>query len=750
MARVPRPAEFRAAAAVVACSLLAAWLVAGNAAASPSAQRAPVRPRFAAPTFTDAGQATPRQYQIADFDGDGNLDVAEALFARDGLNVLLGDGAGHFSAPVITALPDNASPSWLAAADFDGDGTQDVAEVGFSTSGELRVLLGKGDGTFTVGKNLEAVEGKVAAGDLNEDGRPDLVVDNTDLDRQEIWLNRGDGRFRHAHDYSFGGDDLQLADVDGDHHLDVLWSFGRMLVRLGTGHGTFGTLIDNHDPNHELSGLDFTLADFDEDGNVDVAMDTASAGKVQVGLGDGAGHFTPFREYEGLAYETISIASADFTGDGHVDIVTSGDFNFGGVEDVFTMLQGKGNGTFGRTTRWVAGGHALTVGDIDADGRPDLVSDNDYRLFTFVTMNAGNGFFAAPQDYTTESVSTIMRSGDLNGDGRLDLVFPFGGSLEARLNSGGKSFRDAKISSGMGPEILSLALGDLNGDGKLDAVAGSFSTGNIESFLGDGTGRFSPVQVRNNGSNSAVLSLAIGDVTGDGTADVVSNTVGQLSILPGKGNGRFGDPLHSGQAGPNQEATLLHDFVGGQAADVVSVIRIGSADDASTAIYVNRGHGDGTFEVSQEIDIDTNAASAAAGDLNGDGRPDLAVVGARGSHTGRTGLYVVLNTPGGFTAPVFYPDGETDVALADFNGDGSTDVATTCILPDCPDDAQFIVYPNRGNGTLAAPAVFLPAHFSFRIAAGRFTSDGKPDVVLLTPSSPQSEFALYVNTTRRR
>jgi hypothetical protein len=60
------------------------------------------------------------------------------------------------------------------------------------------------------------------------------------------------------------------------------------------------------------------------------------------------------------------------------------------------------------------------------------------------------------------------------------------------------------------------------------------------------------------------------------------------------------------------------------------------------------------------------------------------------------------------------------------------------------------VYPNRGNGTLAAPAVFLPAHFSFRIAAGRFTSDGKPDVVLLTPSSPQSEFALYVNTTRRR
>jgi hypothetical protein len=247
-----------------------------------------------------------------------------------------------------------------------------------------------------------------------------------------------------------------------------------------------------------------------------------------------------------------------------------------------------------------------------------------------------------------------------------------------------------------------------------------------------------------------VLGLAIGDVTGDGKADVVSNTVGQLSILPGNGNGTFGDPLHSGQAGADQEATLLDDFTGSSATDVVSVVRIGSADDAATAVYVNRGHGDGSFDVAQEIDIDTNAASAAAGDLNGDGRPDLLVVGARGSHTGRTGLYVILNSAGGFTAPVYYPDGETDVALADFNRDGSLDVATTCILPDCPDDAQFTVYANIGNGTLAAPAVFLPAHFSFRVVAGRFTPDAKPDVVLLTPSSPQSEFALYVNTTRLR
>jgi hypothetical protein len=712
-----------------------------------------VRPDFASPMFTDAGQATPRQYQVADFNGDGHQDVAEGLFSRDGVNVLLGDGTGHFSAPVITALPVNGgSAYWLAAADFNGDGKQDLAELGFSDSGaEFRILLGIGDGHFSVGKNLEPVQGRVVAGDVNEDGHPDVVIDDNETnDRQEVWLNRGNGRFRHAHDYSFGGDDVQLMDVNGDHHLDLLWSFGRMLVRLGTGHGTFGALIDNFDPQHRLSGDDFVLADFDEDGTLDVAMDTASAGKVQVGLGDGAGHFTPFREYTDLAYETISIASADFTGDGHVDLVTSGDFNFGGVEDVFTMLEGEGDGTFGRTTRWVAGGHALTVGEFNEDGKPDLASDNDYRLFTFVTLNAGGGFFKVPQAYTTEDVSTIMRTGDLNGDGRPDLVFPFAGSLESHLNDAGQAIGPAHVTPGQGDRILSLDLGDLNGDGRLDAVAGSFPTGNVESFLGKGNGLFKVAQIRNNGSNSAVLSLAIGDVTSDGIPDVISNTVGQLSILPGKGNGRFRAPLHSGQAGPDQVATLLDDFTGNPQTDVVSVIRTGSADDASSAIFVNRGHGNGSFDVAQRLDIDTNASAAVSGDMNGDGRPDLAVVGARGSHSGRTGLFVFLNSAGGLVFPDYYEDGETDVALADFNLDGSLDVATTCILPDCPDNAQFAVYANSGNGTLIAPGLFLPAHFSFRIAADLFSSDAKPDVVLLTPSSPRSEFALYVNTTKVR
>jgi hypothetical protein len=745
----------RAAAAVRAAAVaMTAVLVLGQAGSAAGGRVAPAKivpPDFASSTFTDAGQATPRQFQVADFNGDGHQDVAEGLFSRDGVNVLLGDGDGHFSAPVVTPLPvSGGSAYWLAAGDFDLDGRQDLAELGFNDSGaEFRILLGKGNGHFSVGRSLEPVQGRIVAGDLNEDGRPDLVVDDTETnDRQEVWLNRGDGRFRHAHDYGFSGDDVRLADLNGDGHLDLLWSFGRMLVRLGTGRGTFGQLIDNVDPGHRLSGDDFTVADFDEDGIPDVAMDTASAGKIQVGLGDGAGHFRPFREYADLAYETISIAAADFTGDGHVDLVTSGDFNFGGVEDVFTMLQGRGDGTFGRTTRWVAGGHALTVGEFNEDGKPDLVSDNDYRLFTFVTLNAGGGFFRVPQAYTTEAVSTIMRSGDLDGDGRPDLVFPFAGSLESHLNDNGKAFGPARVTTGANGDFLSLALGDLNGDGTLDAVGGSFSPGNIEPFLGDGSGLFAAAPVRNNGSNSAVLSLAIGDVTSDGKPDVISNTVGQLSILPGKGNGRFGAALHSGQAGPNQEATLLDDFAGDAETDVVSVVRLGSADDADTAVFVNRGHGDGSFDVVQRVDVDTNASSAAAGDLNGDGRPDLAVVGAGGSHTGRTGLFVFLNGPSGFEAsPAFYGAGETDVALADFNLDGALDIATTCILPDCPDNAQFAVYAGDGSGTLRGPELFLPAHFSYRVAAGLFTADRKPDIVLLTPSSPRSEFALYVNTT---
>jgi hypothetical protein len=71
-------------------------------------------------------------------------------------------------------------------------------------------------------------------------------------------------------------------------------------------------------------------------------------------------------------------------------------------------------------------------------------------------------------------------------------------------------------------------------------------------------------------------------------------------------------------------------------------------------------------------------------------------------------------------------------------------VATTCFFGDCPNDAQFSVYANRGDGSLVAPVRFQPVHFSYRIAAAKFSNDGKPDVVLLTPTEPRSEFALYV------
>ena len=732
-------------ATVAIAASAAVALLAGSAPAGRAAT-AVVRPQFTEPNIENAGEAAPQQFQIADFNNDGKNDIAEAIMARDGANILLGDGKGGFSDPLLTSLGPGGSPYWIAAADFNRDGKIDLAALVFTNSGsELRVLLGKGDGTFDVGPDLGSTADRLRAGDLNEDGKPDLAVLDGHNDRIQIYLGKGDGSFRKPTAYFFAGDDLQLGDVNGDGHLDIAWSFGRPLVRLGNGDGTFGDFIDNPDPNHRLAGINFTLADFDEDGTLDIAMDTGSPGKVQVGLGTGDGHFTPFAQYEDVAYQTWGIAAADFTGDGHLDIVTSGDPYFA-TNDLFTLLPGRGNGRFGTSTKWVGGGSGFEVGLLDGDDLPDVVTDDGIAHRVFPTLNAGGGFFRTPQAYFAGGPGTIVLDGDVTGDGRPDVIIPYNGTIGVQANAGGKGFK-APIASPGADTILSLALADFDGDGRLDAAAGSFPNTNVYVFRGQGNGHFDAPQGYGNGSGAAVLGVAAGDVDGDGKPDVVSNTFDKLSVLRGKGDGTFEAPIQSGAAGGFQVETLLGQFTGDASLDAVSVVQTGTDDDAETLLLLNRGKGDGTFQLAGSLAVDTNATTAHAADLNDDGRLDVTLVGDRGNHTGRTGLFVVRMRSAGFGTPAYYGVGETGLALADFNGDGSIDVITSCPFGACQGGIQLATYVNRGGGVLAGPFPVTPVGAPYALAAAKFTRDGKPDFVQLLLGGSLSAFAFYVNVT---
>ncbi len=349
----------------------------------------------------------------------------------------------------------------VAVADLNNDDKPDliVANCGATLNdcgrGVVGVLLGNGDGTFNHPVTYGAGGGiatSVAVGDVNNDGKPDLVVANgcssqgCEHSVVGVLLGNGDGTFQPALTYSSGGyyaNSIAVGDVNNDGKPDVL--------------------VANF-------CLDTTCAD----------------GGVGVLLGNGDGSFGTALPYKSGGIQTVSIVVTDVNNDAKPDLLVTNQCasrtNCNG--SVVGVLLGNGDGTFQPSTAYGSGGEgaeSIAVADVNDDGKPDLVVANQQGLSPCfgcavgVLLGNGDGTFQPAVSYSSGGYSLAV--GDVNGDDKPDLVLGSFSVVGVLLGNGDGTFQPAVTYGSSGGSIYSVALADINGDGRLDVLATNYCTG---------------------------------------------------------------------------------------------------------------------------------------------------------------------------------------------------------------------------------------------------------------------------------
>jgi hypothetical protein len=345
----------------------------------------------------------------------------------------------------------------------------------------------------------------IAVGDFNHDGKLDLAVASlntstgfaTDI---QVFLGNGDGTFRPAADYAVGTcpDSVAVADFNNDGNLDLVVTNSQsdtVSVLLGNGDGTFQSAITLSNPQDPIF---VTVGDFNGDGNIDIATlnlsdNTGRCDCVAIFLGNGDGTFQqpPIITTPSLIPQAMGVGR--FTASKTLDLAVAEEF--GGTSQVEILL-GNGNGTFKPGAAYPVGAEprSVAVADFNGDHEADLAVAESEGIGIGVLLGNGDGTFGPRVDYKTDFPLWVSAA-DLNRNGTEDLVatnlnFPTSGVTVFT----GKG--DGTFEKGMhypdGTEDFFVTTGDFNGDRLLDIVVADYGTGSVITVLNTGVVDFSP------------------------------------------------------------------------------------------------------------------------------------------------------------------------------------------------------------------------------------------------------------------
>jgi FG-GAP-like repeat/HYDIN/CFA65/VesB-like, Ig-like domain/Cep192 domain 4 len=325
-----------------------------------------------------------------------------------------------------SSLGNPSEPILMTSADLNGDGRSDLITV--NVNGSVSVFLGNGDGTFQTERDYVVLKNNdlssVVAVDLNGDGKLDLAVCVVETAQLAVLLGNGDGTFGTPSFYSTGGSSPQVlaaGDFNGDGFIDI--------VVTNYGSNTVGLLLGNGDGSFRASSTSavgfepyfMTVGDFNKDGKLDLIASSPIEGYFSILLGKGDGSFgTPTNIPAGI--NPAQLVAADFDGDGNLDVAVVNEND--ALVNTVSVFLGNGDGTFKPLVQYDVGSspYPIALGDLDGDGRLDLIVLN--ASFSAPTLSVlygnGDGTFQ-PQAVFQTTVASTIALGDFNGDGRLDI-----------------------------------------------------------------------------------------------------------------------------------------------------------------------------------------------------------------------------------------------------------------------------------------------------------------------------------------
>ncbi len=754
-----------------------------------------------------------RAFQVADLDGDGDMDIVQGRRGDQGIQVLTNNGDLTFTETDVIGQFDNGGFVYYQAiqvADFTGDGFVDIFYSTYSST-NYSLIRGSADGFEEAGVVASPIEPHIGTGntagtdrplDIDGDGDLDLVLGQTDAfasrdNGVRVLLNDGTGFFSNVaysptvdpngqpnqdNQSNFAYTSGVLAgDYNNDGVTDLVaytggvGSFGSadfnsVSVLLGTRPGEFAA-VRTFGAVEEVAGdIEVVPADFNNDGISDLL--TVGGGMIELGLGDGT-FAAPFQATPGRVGDHAELA--DFNNDGIIDLLlATGGRGSGNANGFHQVLLGNGDGTFEQSylERDAGGGYgAASIADFNNDGFQDFITKSTLNGLVEVLLNdpTDPGTFTKSYDLDLEqNFAFELDAGDFDEDGIIDFVTIDG--AEARLQTyrglGDGTFELINEEFGL-PSLDGNSgnshAGDVNNDGHLDFV----TFGNIANIihLGSGDGTFAEptfIYTEVPTSNFRTKNTELVDFDEDGNLDLIHGlTSNVLRLQRGLGDGTFAvaeryrianfngvpyiaDVDNDGHldlvmrpSTGNANLSSQVNFLFGVRDGLVDVLTIDlNGDGNEEVLTINEDNdrlkifvGDNLGGLTRIDDVLLGRAprAVATADLDGDGTLELITA----NRAGRSISVLSGDLESGYSVVDFDVDGApVDVEVADLDGDGNEDV----VVLDEFNNALW-VFSGNGTTTLDTPVAVALGDVASKFVLADANGDGTIDAVVTLPET---------------